>query len=167
MCSPDSRLPSGSDQSSHLERCTSNTSTPWTASAAGRHTTAPAAGMTSVIGRTDPPFPDQGLLHVSQRISGLVAAVTDPAPVPVEPPGGGSVVHAEVEHPTQPALVADVRDLHHKLYPAIQVPVHHVGAADPDLHVFIFARAERVDAGMLKEPAEYAADPDVVGQAGQ
>jgi hypothetical protein len=91
--------------------------------------------------------------------------VPDPAAVLVEPPGRGSVVHAEVEHATQPPQVAGVADLHEQFHPAVQVPVHHVGAADEDLAVLVLTGAERVDAGVLKETTEHAADPDVLGQA--
>src|ERR1017187_500302 len=74
-CSPGSHLPLGSNQSSYLGRCTSRTAPPGAPApppspsggpAVGRHTTAPAAKMTSVISRTDPPLPDQGLLHVDR-----------------------------------------------------------------------------------------------------
>src|SRR5580704_7923823 len=84
MCSSGSLLPLGSDQSSYLGRCTSKTSAAppppdprglwdlWGASDAGRQIAAPAARVASVICWTDPPFPDQGLLHVAQRIPVLV-----------------------------------------------------------------------------------------------
>src|ERR1017187_9176140 len=131
-CSPGSHLPLGSDQSSYLGRCTSRTSTsgapalppsPSGRPAVGRHTT---AKMTSVISEAAPPLPDQGLLHVSERIPRLVPAMPDPVPVRAEPPGGGSVVHAEVEEPSYPPLMAGIGDLHEEFHPAVQVPVHHV-----------------------------------------
>ena len=43
--------------------------------------------------------------------------------------------------------------------------MHHVGAAEEDLAVLVLTGAERVDAGVLEETAEHAADPDVLGQA--
>src|SRR3954470_20681937 len=69
MCSPVSLLPLGSDQSSYLGRWTSRTSASCAGSAGGRQIAAPAARVVvaSVIGRADPPFPDQGLLHIAQR----------------------------------------------------------------------------------------------------
>src|SRR5208282_6336456 len=169
MCSPGSLLPLGIDQSSYLGRCTSRTSAPpapweswgsrdsrgsWDASAVDRQIAAPAARMASVIGRTDPPFPDQRLLHVAQRIPVLVPAVPGPVPVRAQPPGGSPVVHAHIEEPAQPPLVAGVDDLDEQFHPAVQVPVHHIGAADPDLVVLVLTGAERVYPGMLEEPAE-------------
>src|SRR5712671_6834461 len=74
MCSSGSLLPLGSDQSSYLGRWTSRTA----ASAAVRQIAAPAAGVALVIGRADPPFPDQRLLHIAQRIPGFVPAVPGP-----------------------------------------------------------------------------------------
>src|SRR6266566_5293430 len=120
MCSPGSLLPFGSDQSSYLGRCTKSTSAspaprcswaPRGTSAAGRHTAAPAARMASVICRTDPRFPDQGFLHVTQGIPVFVPAVPHPVAVRLQPPGGGAVVHAHVQEPAQPPLVARVDDL--------------------------------------------------------
>src|SRR5580704_10678321 len=173
MCSSGSLLPLGSDQSSYLGRCTSKTSAAppppdpwglWDASDAGRQIAAPAARVVSVICRTDPPFPDQGLLHVAQRIPGLVPAVPYPVAVHAQPPRGSPVVHAHIKEPAQPPLVAEVVDPDQQFYPAVQIPVHHIGAADPDLAVLVLAGAEREDAGMLEEPAEHAADPDGVGE---
>src|SRR6266404_6770217 len=175
MCSPGSLLPLGSDQSSYLGRCTTRTSAaaapwgPWglcDASAAGRQIAAPAARVALVICLADPSLPDQGLLHVAQRIAVLVPAVPHPVSVRVQPPRGSPVVHAHVEEPAQPPLVAGVVDPYQQLHAAVQVPVHHIGAADPDLAVFVFSRAERVDPGMLEEPAEHAADPDGAGEPG-
>src|ERR1700722_16925413 len=120
MCSAGSLLPLGSDQSSYLGRCTSRTSAPWAppapwgpraprgTSAASRQIAAPAAREASVICRTDPPFPDQGLLHVAQRVPVLVPVVPDPVAVRVQPPGGSTVVHAHLEEPAQPPLVTGV-----------------------------------------------------------
>ena len=70
----------------------------------------------------------------------------------------------EPEEPAQPPVVAKVVDPDEQFHPAVQVPVHHIGAADPDLAVLVLAGAERVDPGMLEEPAEHAADPDGVGE---
>src|SRR6185437_10781147 len=167
MCSPGSLLPLGSDQSSYAGRCTSSTSdSPDPASAAGRQMAAPAARVASVICRADPPFAHQGLLHVSQRVSRLVPAVPGPVPVRVQPPARSPVVHAHVHEPAYTALVAEVGDPDEQFHPPVQVPVHHIGAADPDLTVLVVPGAERVDPGMLEEPAEHAAHPDVVGQPG-
>src|SRR5262249_39036861 len=44
--------------------------------------------------------------------------------------------------------------------PAVEVAVHQVGGADPYLAFGVVAMTERVDAGVLEEPAEHAADPD-------
>src|SRR5712691_12906760 len=115
MCSPGSLLPLGSDQSSYLGRCTTRTSAspaprgpwgPWDASAAGRQIAAPAARVASVICRTDPPLPDQSFLHVAQRIAVLVPAVPHPVSIHVQPPRASPVIHAHVEKPAQPPLVA-------------------------------------------------------------
>src|SRR5690348_2350108 len=145
MCSSGSLLPLGSDQSSYLGRGTSRTSPSSAGSAAVRRIAAPAARVASVIGRADPPFPDQGLLHIAQRIPGFVPAVPGPVPVRVQPPANSPVVHADVEEPAQSALVSGVHDLDGQLHPAVQVPVHHIGAGQPDLAVFVVAGAERVD----------------------
>src|SRR6201985_2709043 len=167
MCSSASLLPLGSDQSSYAGRWTSRTSASPAGSAGGRQIAAPAARVvTSVIGRADPPFPDQGLLHVAQRLPGFVPAVPGPVPVRVQPPANSPVVHADVEEPAQSPLVSGVHDLDGQLHPAVQVPVHHIGAAQPDLAVFVVAGAERVDPRVLEEPAEHAAHPYPVGQPG-
>src|SRR6516162_7627236 len=110
MCSSGSLLPLGSDQSSYLGRCTSRISASPAASAAGRQIAAPAASVASVIGRADPPFPDQGLLHVPQGVPGVVPAVPGPVPVRVQPPGGSPVVHAHIEEPAQLPLMTRVDD---------------------------------------------------------
>src|SRR5215470_19111130 len=151
MCSPGSLLPLGSDRSSYLGRCTSRTSaSPGSvasraASAAGRQIAAPAARVASVICRADPPFPDQGLLHVAHRMPGLVPAVPGPVPVRVQPPARSPVVHAQIEEPPQSPLMAAVHDLDDQLHSTVQVPVHHIGASDPDFAVPVLAGAERVD----------------------
>src|SRR5438309_2047522 len=167
MCSPGSLLPLGSDQSSYAARWTRRTSaSPDSGPAACGQGAAPAARVASVIGRADPPFPYQGLLHVFERAPGLVPAVPGPVPVRVQPPARSPVVHAHVHEPADAALVTAVGDPDQQLHPAVQVPVHHIGAADPDLAVFVIPGAERVDPGMLEEPAEHAADPDVLGKPG-
>src|SRR5689334_13114206 len=100
MCSPGSLLPLGSDQSSYLGRWTSRTSASSAGSAGGRQIAAPAARVVaSVIGRTNPPFPDQGLLHIAQRVPGFVPAVPGPVPVAAQPPASSPVVHADIEEP--------------------------------------------------------------------
>src|SRR6478672_12374097 len=162
MCSPGSLLPLGSDQSSYAGRCTSSTSaSPDPGSAAGRQMAAPAARVASFICRAYPPFAHQRLLHVSQRVPCLVAVVPGPVPVRVQPPARSPVVHAYVHEPAYTALVAEVRDPDEQFHPAVQVPVHHIGAADPDLTVLVVPGAERIDPGMLEKPAEHAAHPDV------
>src|SRR5690348_1667830 len=166
MCSPASLLPLGSDQSSYVGRWTSRTSASSAGSAAGRQIAAPAARVASVIGRADPPFPDQGLLHIAQRVPGFVPAVPGPVPVAVQPPARSPVVHADIEESAQSPLVASVHDPDGQLHPAVQVPVHHIRATDPYLAVLVLAGAERVDPRVLEEPAEHAADPDVVGKTG-
>src|SRR5881275_3581520 len=166
MCSSGSLLPLGSDQSSYLGRWTSRTSASSAESAGGRQIAAPAARVASVIGRADPPFPDQGLLHVAQWIGGFVPAVPGPVPVRVQPPARRPVVHADIEEPAQSPLVAGVHDLDGQLHPAVQVPVHHIRAAQPDLAALVLAGAERVDPRVLEKPAQHAADPDVLGQPG-
>src|SRR6185503_1923075 len=153
-----------SDQSSYVGRWTSRTSASSAGSAAGRQIAAPAARVVaSVIGRTDPPFPDQGLLHIAQRVPGFVPAVPGPVPVPAQPPASSPVVHADIEEPAQSPLVAGVHHLDGQLDPAVQVPVHHIRAADPGLTVLVLAGAEHVDPRVLEELAEHAADPDVLG----
>ena len=62
----------------------------------------------------------------------------------------------------QAPLVAGIGHLHQQFHPPVKVPVHHVGAADPDLAVLVFPPAEGVDTGVLEEPAEHAVDPDVL-----
>src|SRR5580693_3480854 len=99
-------------------------------------------------------------------MAGLVPAVPGPVAVRVQPPGGRAVVHAEVEQAAQPPLMAGVGHQHEQFHPAVQVPVHHVGAADPDLAVVVVTDTEGVDAGVLEEPAEYAADRDPLRQPG-
>src|SRR5439155_6221496 len=124
MCSSGSLLPLGSDQSSYLGRWTSRTSASSAGSAGGRQIAAPAASVASVIGRADPPLPDQGLLHIAQRIPGFVPVVPGPVPVPVQPPARSPVVHPDVEEPAQSPLMTGVHDLDGQLHPAVQVPVH-------------------------------------------
>src|SRR6266852_1471153 len=169
MCSSGSLLPLGSDQSSYWGRCTRSTSASAAspdASADARQIAAPAARVASVICRTNPPIPDQALLHVAQRIPRLVPAVPQPVPVRVQPPGSSPVVHARIQEPAQPPPVAGIDDLDDQYHPAVQVPVHQIGAAEPYLAVFVLSGAERVDPGVLEEPSEHAADPDVVGEPG-
>jgi len=71
--------------------------------------------------------------------------VPGPVAVRVEPPGRGTVVEAEVEQAAQAPLVAGIGHLHQQFHPPVKVPVHHVGAADPDLAVLVLPHAERVD----------------------
>ena len=63
----------------------------------------------------------------------------------------------------QAPLVAGIGHLHQQFHPPVKVAVHHVRAADPDLAVLVLPPAERVDPGVLEEPAEDTADPDVLG----
>src|SRR5712691_3518670 len=119
MCSSGSLLPLGSDQSSYVGRWTSRTSASSAGAAGGRQIAAPAARVASVIGRADPPFPDESLLHVAQRIPGFVPAVPVPVPVRVQPPARSPVVHADIDEPAQSPLVAWVHDLDGLLHPAV------------------------------------------------
>src|SRR5580704_9519305 len=144
MCSSGSLLPLGSDQSSYLGRWTSRTSASSAGSAAVRQIAAPAARVALVLGGADSPFPHQRLLHIAQRIPGFVPAVPGPVPVRVQPPARSPVVHADIKEPAQSPLVSGVHDLDGQLHPAVQVPVHHIGAGQPDLAVVV-AGAERVD----------------------
>ena len=63
------------------------------------------------------------------------------------------------------ALLGRVRHRDQRLDPAVQVAVHQVGGADPHLTVLVLAGAERVDPGVLQEPAEHAADADRLRQS--
>ena len=56
------------------------------------------------------------------------------------------------------------RDLDEHLDPAVEVAVHQVGGPDPGLR--LAAVLEPEDPAVLEEPAEDAADPDVLGQPG-
>ncbi len=58
--------------------------------------------------------------------------------------------------------MAGVADLDEGLDPAVQVAVHHVGAAEPDLG--LAPVGEHEDPRVLQEASEDAADPDVLAQ---
>jgi hypothetical protein len=44
----------------------------------------------------------------------------------------------------------------------VQVPVHHISAADVDF--FLSVVAEVIDAGMLQKPADDAANPNILAE---
>src|SRR5258708_2093973 len=134
--SPGSTLPLGSDQSSYLARCTSRISAP---SGPGRQATAPAARISmsspggSSISGPAPALADQALLHVEQWLAVGVAGMPGPGSVASQPPRRGGVGHANVDQAAQPPAVRRVGDPDQRLHTTVQVPVHHIGAADPDL----------------------------------
>ena len=74
------------------------------------------------------------------------------------------VAHRQLQHVAQIVLGGRQGDPHQRLDPAVQVAVHQVGRADPVLGVV--AGAEPEDPGVLQEPADDRADPDVVRQPG-
>src|SRR5690606_4969778 len=79
-------------------------------------------------------------------------------------PGGALLVEGEVQYLADlPNLVWSGEPDEH-LQAAVEVAVHQVGGADPDLG--LTARFEPIGPGMLQEPADDAADADVLGQVG-
>jgi hypothetical protein len=89
-----------------------------------------------------------------------------PDTVAIQPPRRRAVVHAEAEQAAHLPLLAGVRHLDDEFHPAVQVAVHQVRAAHPDLGLIILPGPERVHPGVLKIAPEYAADPDVLRQPG-
>ncbi len=91
-----------------------------------------------------------------------VLGVPGPGPVRPEVPGLRLVRHPEVEQPGQLGPVRRVGDPQQRLDPAVQIAVHHVGAADPHLRIAVVAEHE--DPRVLQEPPQDAAHPDVLAQ---
>src|ERR1700722_15714241 len=136
--SPGSVLPLGSDPSSSRFRCTSRIS--GAPSGPGRQATPPAAlisldpGLWSGIGEAPSGLVhDQALLQVVERSAGFVARVPGPVAVAVQPPGERAVIHAPREQPAKLGALSRIAHPDQGFYPAVEVPVHHVRAAQPDL----------------------------------
>src|ERR687895_97678 len=170
MCSPLLGLPLGKDQSSYLGRWITAISIP---TPSWRQSTAPAARvMSSGSSIHGPPSsgPHQEALDVKGRRVGPVGPVGRDGRVPrpyavrVQPPRHGVVVHPPVEQLNEVGPVAAVPDPYQRLDPPVEVAVHEVGAADPDL--WVAAALERVHARVLEEPAEDAADLDRLRKTG-
>src|SRR6266536_150351 len=164
MCSPGSRLPFGKLHSSQRLRWITATSSP---AGPRRHSTAPAARISATgsgIGDAALPDPDQVTLQIAQRRAALVQVMPGPYAIGAEPPGRGALVHRVADEAAQLSLLRGVGDADQELDPPVQVPVHEVGAAEPDLTVVI-PGAERVYPRVLEEAAEDTADPDRLRQA--
>src|SRR5215211_580622 len=73
--------------------------------------------------------------------------------------GGG-----QVEDVAELAAGGLVGDPDHRLDPAVEVAVHHVGGAEPELVVAVVAEAQ--DPGVFQEPPHDRPDPDVLAQPG-
>ena len=71
---------------------------------------------------------------------------------------------ARVRSASRSPVAVRVGDAHQRLDPPVEVAVHQVGRADPELGVV--AGAEPVDPRVLQEPAEDRAHPDVLRQPG-
>src|SRR5262249_10440448 len=151
-------------------RWTSSTSGP--PSGPGRQATAPAAliGLLSVLsggswlgigGASSAFLPHKGLLDIAQRPAVRVPHVPAPAAIAIQPPRGGPVVHAERDQLMQLGALPGIGDPDKRFHSAVQVPVHQVRAADPDLVAGLgvlawlgggvgVAGAERIDPRVLE-----------------
>src|ERR1022692_2366088 len=111
--------------------------------------------------------PNQVGLQITQGGAAGVQVMPGPRAVRAEPPGRRALVHRLGDEPAQLSLLAWIGDADQELDPPVQVPVHEVGAADPDLTGRVpLAAAEPVDPRVLQETADDAADPDRLGHAG-
>src|SRR5690606_9548324 len=116
--------------------------------------------------RSAPPSadaPHELVLQVDERRARLVAIAPRPLPVRAEPPRGGALVHREVEELLDLIQVLRSGEAHERLDAAVEVAVHHVGAADVDDRVAVVLEAEH--ARVLEVATEDAAHADVLAQS--
>src|SRR5262245_21032028 len=78
-------------------------------------------------------------------------------------PGGRLIVEGRGEEGSEFLDMSSPRNTYECLEPAIEVAMHEVGRADPDLRLTTVLEPE--DPAVFEEPTEDAAYPDRLGQA--
>src|SRR5438874_6317746 len=124
----------------------------------------PPAGWSCRWATPAPPGVNEHFLYVAQRRTVRVHRASGPVAVRAQVPGRGGVRIPGLQKVVEGGAVRRVGHPDQRLDAPVEVAVHHVRAAQPDLR--LAAVAEDEHPRVLQEAPEDAADPDVLAQAG-